>query len=126
MDKDQKRGCLVLVFLMLVFGVWFGSCMYNAGEEIDKTPIEKQDNRVEALVYMQSYVKDQLKAPGTAKFPGSTDPDTQVLKSGTKYTVMSWVDSQNSFGALIRSPYVGSVRQVAPDEWELVELVFPE
>lgn len=47
-------------------------------------------------------VKGKLKAPATAKFSGETT--TGSGQSGT-YSVAGSVDSENSFGALIRSSF---------------------
>jgi hypothetical protein len=126
MEQDQKRGCLVLVVLILAGSVWLGSCIYRAGDEAEKVPIEKRDSHIEALVFMQEYVKGLLKAPSTAKFPGSTDKNTQVLKDGADYIVMSWVDSENSFGAMLRSSYIGVVRQNGAYDWEVISFQFLE
>jgi hypothetical protein len=48
-------------------------------------------------------IRQQLKAPATAKFPGFFSDDEHVSKSGCTTTVSSWVDAQNSFGAKPRS-----------------------
>lgn len=52
----------------------------------------------------QSEVKDSLKAPSTAEFVGD---DTQRAweDDGKSYKVSGSVDSQNSFGAQVRTPY---------------------
>ena len=50
-----------------------------------------------------------MKSPSSAKFPGSfMSPyeDWSFVKDGTEYAVSSYVDSQNSFGAMIRSQFI--------------------
>ena len=50
------------------------------------------------------YVKPRLKSPSTADFPGSTTKSNHVtLLSDGKFKISSWVDSQNGFGAIVRS-----------------------
>ena len=46
-------------------------------------------------------VKNQLKSSSTAKFPKSYS-EADFGRDGDYYTVKSWVDAQNSFGATIR------------------------
>lgn len=52
----------------------------------------------------QDAVKEELKAPSTAKFPW--DYESYVTDNGDgTYTVTSYVDAENSFGAKIRSKF---------------------
>ncbi len=52
----------------------------------------------------EKFVTDRLQAPATAKF--SPAADTRATKQpGGGWSVGGWVDSQNTFGALIRSNY---------------------
>jgi len=50
---------------------------------------------------------DRLKAPATAEFADREDVDVTV--SGSTYTVVGDVDSENGFGALIRNTYTCEV-----------------
>lgn len=64
------------------------------------------------------FVKDRLKSPGSADFSGES-----VEESGTQqWAVVGVVDSQNSFGAMIRNTYSCTVRYAGNDEWRLVSL----
>lgn len=71
--------------------------------------------RDSALFASQTFVRDSLKSPASAKFPTSSDDrGVTVRKSGDcTFTVLGYVDSQNSFGAMIRSRYIA---EVTPDE----------
>lgn len=53
-------------------------------------------------------VSRRLKSPGSAKFSGLFD--TRRTNIGGTYHIFGWVDSQNSFGALLRTRYVCDVR----------------
>lgn len=57
-------------------------------------------------------VKDLLKAPSTAKFS-----DDVAVPSGTGWTVTGSVDSQNSFGAMIRGAYSCDATYDGDDSW---------
>lgn len=68
---------------------------------------KKDDYNTEgtAKVYAESFVKDRLKSPSTAKFCNRLLEMEAKNQGGTKWTVIGWVDSQNSFGAMIRSDF---------------------
>jgi hypothetical protein len=85
-----------------------------------------KDNKTMAYVMMQEFVKRNLVSPGSAKFEWISEPDCKITKDGFDYTISSWVDSQNSFGAMLRTRFAGIVRQVDKDNWELVALEFEE
>ena len=59
-----------------------------------------------AYRYAEGFVKQDLKAPLTAKFPSLTERSQHVRNSyDCSYKINSWVDSQNSFGATIRTNF---------------------
>lgn len=62
-----------------------------------------------------NFVKRQLKAPSSAKFPYTSDPQVSVTELGRcRFSVVSYVDSQNAFGAMIRSHFT-VVMESEPD-----------
>jgi hypothetical protein len=68
----------------------------------------KSDEEIKFKVDAEEYVKQCLKAPSTAKFPGHIlEADKwSVGRKKDLVQVKSYVDSQNSFGAMIRSDFV--------------------
>jgi hypothetical protein len=78
-----------------------------------------------AHIMCQDFVKNRLKAPRTAKFPRSSEARTTDLGNG-RYRVISYVDAQNSFGALIRTRYACTVQYTGNDRWRLEALDFLE
>jgi hypothetical protein len=65
----------------------------------------------------REFVKDLLKAPGTAEFGGESVKD---LGNG-EFEITGWVDSQNSFGALLRADFKVKIRHVEGNKWKLVK-----
>lgn len=59
----------------------------------------------EAYFYAQQAVKEKLKAPSTAKFATPRiDAEARIMAYGYRQWLCSgWVDSQNSFGAMLRT-----------------------
>lgn len=78
------------------------------------------DNSAMAYVVMQKHVESRLKTPGSAEFPLFKN---HVEKLGsTRYRITSYVDAQNSYGAAIRTHFVGVVEQADEHEWTLLSL----
>lgn len=75
-----------------------------------------------AAAQCESYVKDYLKAPSTAEFSGIGE--TQIVaQGGGKYAVIGWVDSQNSFGAKLRTKYICKTADEGNGQWSFEPLV---
>lgn len=63
-------------------------------------------NKFLAYTYAEDFVKQKLKSPSTAEFPGTLEKADHITELGNKkYRITSWVDSQNSFGATIRTKF---------------------
>lgn len=66
-------------------------------------------------------MNDRLKAPATAKFPPeSVDVITREVYDGS-YRVTSYVDAENSFGALLRTEYSCRLKREA-EQWVLIQI----
>lgn len=77
-----------------------------------------------ALAKTQEFIEPMLKAPLTAKFPSADHKDVSVMYVGDcTHDVRAFVDSQNSFGAMIRTKYRAKV-QKAKDGWKVIETDF--
>lgn len=64
----------------------------------------------------KSIVEKRLSSPGSAKFASLSNRSVKVKKTGVcEYRVESFVDSQNGFGALIRTNFTITVTGV-PEE----------
>lgn len=59
-----------------------------------------------AYNYAKDFVKAKLKSPSTAEFPIASEQSKHINKlSNGSYKINSWVDSQNGFGATIRTKF---------------------
>lgn len=56
-----------------------------------------------ALVMSRTFVIEQLKSPASAEFSDNLADVTQI--NDTVFKINSYVDFQNSFGALLRANY---------------------
>ena len=105
--KEQTRGCLDFVALIVtgvVISVIFATCSGGGSGSSPKTPDKL--NEWSAQIACQDTVKDRLKAPATAQF----DNWTRSANADGTYTITGTVDSQNSFGAMLRSKFSCQVR----------------
>jgi len=63
-----------------------------------------------AFIMSQAPVSDMLKSPATAEFPSSNAPGVSIQRiEDCKFRVSAFVDSENGFGAMIRSPYTAEL-----------------
>lgn len=83
---------------------------YENGKKVEdlKNRLITTEEKTQLKLWAEDNIKKILKSPSTAEFPGgflSPFEDWNFSKNGTNYTVSSYVDSQNGFGAMIRSQF---------------------
>lgn len=92
-----------------------------------KSPTQDTGSNYDAWHMAKRFVEDYLKSPSTASFGGGVfsddfqDPNSRVKKATDgEYVVSGWVDSQNSFGATVRSSFVVRLRYEGGGTWKMV------
>lgn len=96
-DRVRKiRGVVVLAVLLVIAGIWFASC--STPKPYDA------NNSAEVIAQCEAQITEHLKSPSTAKFHSTSSSTGE-----TTWTVNGTVDSQNGFGAMVRSTYECSV-----------------
>ena len=115
-EKQSKnyKGCGCLIFIVLAIALFISTCVGGG------TPAPEHD-AISAYVMAQDFVEAELKAPKTADFPYSGDADIQYSGDG-RYTINSYVDSENSFGATIRTYFTAVVKYQGNQKWTLENL----
>lgn len=89
-------------------------------------PSKEESRRLDAYDACVTFVKRELKSPSTAKFrryPGE-EATVEVKESGV-YDVRSSVDSQNTFGAQVRSTFRCRLASVEKG-WRLLDIAVSE
>jgi hypothetical protein len=114
--KAPGRG--VKIAAAIIAGIVVLSCigavtavLSSAGGESTHSP---PDRRLEARSMCETFVKQRLKAPATARFSG----ESATAVSSNEYIVGGSVDAQNGFGALLRSTFVCDLTiDAAKNDW---------
>lgn len=105
-NKELHFGKKTKIILLIVFIVFLGILFSSNNTYTSQIPTQKQSETLDDLdIYIQGqyYVKQVLKSPASAVFP-YTDFIVHRLNNN-RFEVISYVDSQNSFGALLRSSW---------------------
>ena len=109
----------IVIGIVVVIGiiVLFMSCFNNTGNN-SSTPTTKnaQSLEIEAFVRSQSVCEKYLKSPSSAKFPYYSSISVKRLEAG-KYLINAYVDSQNSFGAMVRADYSVVITSTGKDTY---------
>lgn len=121
-SKKTRRIITICVVLFFSLGI-IGAIVQDDNEgavKVNKVPAASM-----AYIISQDCVKNKLKSPSTADFPFS---DYKSEVDSNNYIIQSYVDSQNGFGATIRSDwqvklkYIGG-DQADPNSWQLIDVI---
>ena len=119
-DKAAK-GCLLTFLCMILLCAVCPIIMDETSEPENPNAWKNEDAGIMAAIMLEDFIKPYLKAPTTAKFPRSCRSITPVIKA-QEYHVKGCMDSQNSFGAMIRGNYYGVIKQTKKENWKLLTL----
>ena len=104
-EQTKKKSSLNIVFILVILAVIIFAClMSRCGSDSSEPEVDKGDS-IDAYLVCQDFVSEGLKAPSTAEFASMSD-STIRNTSGDNWSVSSYVDAQNSFGAMIRTHFV--------------------
>ena len=118
-NRSAWFGLFVVLGVVVAAVVWIASGLGGDDEP------DADDLRSSAFDVCTQFVEDRLKSPGSAKFRNYFQDDGEVTVTGSgdgPYIVTSSVDSENSFGALLRNNFVCEVRHIDGTQWRLVDL----
>jgi len=98
-------GAVPIAIVGLVSGCWLAWASSRNGASGSGTDGSTGD-AIAAIAQCEAAVTQRLKAPSTADFSGFVDTEVRANPELTQVAVLGHVDSQNGFGAQIRSKYV--------------------
>jgi hypothetical protein len=102
-DMNQNKSLMKPIIGILLF-IFIICCLFLAFGHKSDTPVIDNHN-TQLRVMAEQTVEDYLKSPSSAKY-SSDDNDWSVSKDGNIISIRSYVDSQNSFGAMLRSNFL--------------------
>jgi len=99
-----KKGVLI-VGLIVLFIVTLGSIGSSTDltQSTQTTQNSVSDRKFSSMAFAESIIKDTLKSPSTAEFTNVQAYELSNLKD--VWAVNGYVDSQNSYGAMLRSTW---------------------
>jgi hypothetical protein len=107
MSHKIKLGFVAVLFIiMFVIAIpaLFDFRGQSAPVQTAETPTVREYSNAEVYAMAETIVSPYLKAPSTAKFSSISDAKISRLQDNG-FRVDAYVDSQNSFGAILRSPF---------------------
>ena len=113
-NKSNVPILLAAILIVCVVGVCIMTLVSGGDKQEDKP------DKIGASIMCEEFLKDGLKAPSTAKFAQYRDGN--VTQNGNQFTVVSYVDAENSFGAMIRTTYICVVEYTGNGKWRLKSL----
>ncbi len=135
MKKKQNVPTAISLGVLIVFflgAIWFLGVLFPS-EEAEKRANERlreehkvaeqeqlEEDLMSAWAMCQESTEERLVSPSSAKWPWDNRPHTRHLGSG-RFRVRTYVDSQNAFGAMLRTP-VDCVVQKTGTSWRLESL----
>lgn len=125
LTKKIILGFFCLIFaLPIITGILSGGSKPPAAPQVQPTAAEIAHNKEkeehdEAQEHVKSFILKSLKAPSTAKFPGYSE--IPVVKKDGYWESYTYVDAQNSYGAMIRTNYYVKMENQG-DRWKLVKI----
>lgn len=111
LHAKKKSGCLYKIFIYIILlpisAVLLFWIIDKSTDSQDSKSNSYTSNDILAYNYAEKFVKEHLKSPSTAEFPSTREKveHTHYNSSTSIYRINSWVDSQNSFGAMIRQRF---------------------
>ena len=125
MKQDKSRTTWLLIIGGLLLSSVIFTNLANSLENSGKTEEQIKKERLydTAVLNAQLLVKRKLKAPSTAVFPTSSEATVKDLGNNT-YLIESYVDSENSYGAMLRKNWVATIIYEDNNKVSLKELTF--
>lgn len=107
-------GIIVFIVIICLCASIFSSSGGGGGGDGDSNKDKVTDHSSMASVICKEIVKNSLVAPSTADFPWPSSSDVKRFQNNI-YEVRSYVDAQNSFGAMIRNDYYCQLQYTGAD-----------
>jgi hypothetical protein len=120
--KKKSSRKTIIVLLLLISGICILFFIIQNGVQKAGSPpsfpTAEQPPEYYAYLACKQFTLKQLKSPATAVFPNYLDI-TSKRSTGSEFLVYAWVDSENSFSALIRTNFRCRIEK-SDSDWKLI------
>jgi len=107
-EKKKPSAAVQLIGLFIGMGIMIA--LLSGGEEPVANASDCWGNdKSDSIFYAEEAVKKRLRSPGTAKFPWRAPDIAPIDGQKCAWRVTGYVDSQNGFGAMVRTSYTVEV-----------------
>ena len=97
--------------------------MFSATKSPNNETNDNKINPTDACYMSHQFLEKALKSPSTAEWEKCYNVDVHDIGNNT-FAFYSYVDSQNSFGAMLRTEYYAEVEYIGDDYWKLKDYTF--
>lgn len=107
----EKKNEKAVAIMTAIIGIAILFAFASTSDSGSSEPREPGSQKLLAYNLAADCVKSRLKSPSSAKFASSFSKKEHVTHLGDdRYKVQSYVDSQNGFGAMIRSHWTVTIK----------------
>ena len=117
--SSRTEKILSILIVPVILFTFAYMLFFSGGESTSSTKPYTPDE-IELHTEAQQFVRQGLKSPSTAEFP--VLPYEAGDLGGGRYRIVSYVDSQNSFGAMLRSDWSVLMR-LEGERWILEKMI---
>lgn len=111
---------------LIIWWAVLGGGLFYAGQWIwesvttPRPPATADYSALKSNAYWQAKeaILLQLKSPASADFPDLTSNDHVEMTTPSTFSIVSYVDAQNSYGAEVRRPWYATIRYTGGDPLE--------
>lgn len=100
--------CLIPLFILI----------HNYNNNISNKNHSGSDEYYFACTAAQEEVKQRLKSPSSAKFPVCSEMN--ITNTGDKWTIIGYVEAQNSFGAMLKSDFTVKIELLGNNKYSVI------
>ena len=124
-DKKKISTKMSIAIILIVVAIVIGFTLICSNMCSGSEEVKEEFDEVDAWTAAQLEVEENLVSPSTAEFPWGTKGYVTKIDDNT-YKINAYVDSENSFGAMVRTHFSCTVRYLGNDKYIVEDLVFWE
>ena len=114
--RDLTPWVIGFIIFYLMVCVW-----QQATSNVPPPPPSQDDIKLKLAYECQDAIMAKLKSPASAKFGELYEPGNGFMKNGNRWMITGFVDSQNSFGAMLRMNYGCVFQEMTPGNFTLLK-----